>query len=798
MLKNRMFLKRKPKVFSKIPSILPEFKTISKRLIFGFSIALGMSALVGGAGILGARSISQTISSTAEIALPRAEAAAKVTDKTVKLQSTLLGYLGTESFDDYKEKTILGIRDELTSAVNLVGDENLDFANELLLENIQEALAAHTANSAFMFTFENHDYSLVSFLNFVVVDSWDYLKTLEQSIISGSYEAITADPTQTPFARWVSSYTAPNEALKEALQAYQAAETGYIDYVANTLLLEPENTVENLAELKSLHLAKKDETMKSLLALAQVDLDAAAAVKSEKLKSIQTYVNNLMITVRAEQNLSMGDMNHSVVTAQDHSKNAVLAIAAIFLIGLTGSILAAVNATRTIGRPLGDLSEVIKELADRKYDVDVPYQTRADEIGAIAAAAETFLKNGIAHDALEKEQAIARETAEAERIAREKAERKAELDAIEAQHKAEEAENARILKAEQEAEAERQMRHAEQSLVVESLASGLKQLASGDLSVKLTTPFVDSYDQLRLDFNEAVETLSTAVASISGSALTISDNVNELSSAANDLALRTERSAASLEETSSALALMTNSVSAASSGAEDANGLVQSTRNESEASREIVETAVQAMSDINASSEKISKITTVIDDIAFQTNLLALNAGVEAARAGEAGRGFAVVASEVRSLAQRSSEAAREISALIAQSGSQVKHGVELVDKVGSALSSIVESVTEVSSHVSSIATTSREQATGISEINQNVTDMDRTTQKNAAMFEETTAATQSLAIEANKLSKAISNFKVGPATSGSPSAPNIDAEAEGDWADFDDSNESFEGSIAS
>jgi methyl-accepting chemotaxis protein len=182
---------------------------------------------------------------------------------------------------------------------------------------------------------------------------------------------------------------------------------------------------------------------------------------------------------------------------------------------------------------------------------------------------------------------------------------------------------------------------------------------------------------------------------------------------------------------------------------------------------------VAAMSRIEDSSSRIGQIIGVIDEIAFQTNLLALNAGVEAARAGEAGRGFAVVAQEVRELAQRSANAAKEIKTLISNSAAEVGNGVSLVRSTGDALVEIEALVNKVNDHVNSIATAAREQATGLQEINTSVNHMDQMTQQNAAMVEETTAASQTLAAESNQLRTLLSNFRLGQSQATAPRAYN-------------------------
>ncbi|MFN3502749.1 MAG: methyl-accepting chemotaxis protein, partial [Allorhizobium sp.] len=232
--------------------------------------------------------------------------------------------------------------------------------------------------------------------------------------------------------------------------------------------------------------------------------------------------------------------------------------------------------------------------------------------------------------------------------------------------------------------------------------------------------------------------------------------------ASDSLSKRTEQQAAAVEETAAALEQITQAVAASTERASEAGKLVARTKEGAERSGLVVRNAIEAMSQIENSSKQISNIIGVIDDIAFQTNLLALNAGVEAARAGEAGKGFAVVAQEVRELAQRSATAAKEIKALINTSSDQVKTGVQLVGETGKALEQIVIEVKDINTNVAAIVEASREQSTGLSEINKAVNAMDQNTQQNAAMVEESTAASHSLAKQAASLRELVSQFRIG------------------------------------
>lgn len=318
----------------------------------------------------------------------------------------------------------------------------------------------------------------------------------------------------------------------------------------------------------------------------------------------------------------------------------------------------------------------------------------------------------------------------------------------------------------QKAEEKRVEDSRSQRDVVDALGKALKDLSSGNLTSTIKTSFPEAYEQLRLDFNTALRSLEQTIEAVARNTGSIRSETEEITAAADDLSRRTEKQAATLEETASSLDELTSSVKSAADGAEGASEKASAAQNRAEEGGEVARLAVSAMDGIKTSSQEISKITSVIDDIAFQTNLLALNAGVEAARAGEAGRGFAVVATEVRALAQRSSDAAREINELISASEAQVGAGVELVDRTGNALSAIVDSISEITGIVGAIALSTKEQAAGLNEINSAVMELDQVTQQNAAMFEETTAASHALTSETDALVEAVSQFTISESSS--------------------------------
>ena len=446
------------------------------------------------------------------------------------------------------------------------------------------------------------------------------------------------------------------------------------------------------------------------------------------------------------------------------------------------AIIAAFLASRSITGPMAKLQTALRQMAEGKLEGDQALDARRDQIGELARAV------GAVRDAVGA-QAARQADSDAQRAAAERAQMET-------------------------AARQRDEEAADTNHAVAQLGQALEEMANGNLEFRLSETFGSSLDELRHNFNNSVEKLHSALKAIGGNAFSIDAGAREISGAANDLARRTEQQAASIEQTAAALDEISTTVNDSTRRAEEAGTLVAKTRANAERSGEVVKRAVAAMGQIEGSSNEINNIISVIDDIAFQTNLLALNAGVEAARAGEAGKGFAVVAQEVRELAQRSANAAKEIKQLINNSGEQVRSGVTLVGETGKALTEIVAEVQEINRHVNSIVESAKEQSIALKEINTAVNTMDQSTQKNAAMVEETSAASQKLATEAASLSDQLAKFrfesggtsrhvqpaaassiprpspagamirKVASAFGGRAAAP-APAQASGDWQEF-------------
>lgn len=301
----------------------------------------------------------------------------------------------------------------------------------------------------------------------------------------------------------------------------------------------------------------------------------------------------------------------------------------------------------------------------------------------------------------------------------------------------------------------------DRKVAMEHITASLSNLAKGDLSGRLPDSVRGDFKVIREAYNETMERLDHLVRGILEASVSITEEAESIAGVASDLSKRCEQQAATVEQTSAAMEQMSTTVKSNAKNAEDSAEAAKNATQHAGNGGNVVKEAISAMDKIEGGATEIRKIISVIDSIAFQTNLLALNAGVEAARAGDAGRGFAVVASEVRALAQRASESARDINALIESSGREVAEGAELVKQTGSALNEIVSAVATVTDGIGDIHKASQEQAAGVTEINTSIGEIDSTTQKTAAISEESAAAASSLAKRATDLQDLVGFFKL-------------------------------------
>jgi len=454
------------------------------------------------------------------------------------------------------------------------------------------------------------------------------------------------------------------------------------------------------------------------------DEEAKRVISTEMAPRFAKIVKSIdvIVGINREGAAQSGADNQALL---EHSLNMIYILCAVAsFVGIAAIFF----ATTGIANPIQRITGAMRNLASGDTASEIPFAGRNDEIGAMAATVNVFREAAIANSRLEGEAHATRERQEAERAAVQK-------------------------RTEMEAE---QLRFAS-----DNLGAGLKRLAAGDLAFQLNEAFAPDFEPLRNDFNQSVRQLGTALAAIAESIGTMDNGTREIASGAQDLAKRTEQQAASLEETAAALDQITANVGSSTKLTEEARTVATQANQSAAKSAEVVSHAEEAMRRIEESSQQISNIIGVIDEIAFQTNLLALNAGVEAARAGDAGKGFAVVAQEVRELAQRSAQAAKEIKGLIRNSSTEVESGVKLVRDTGEALNVIGGFIGQVNSHMNAIAVSAKEQSTGLAEINTAVNSMDQSTQQNAAMVEESTAAASSLALEAGKLRDLVAQFKL-------------------------------------
>ncbi|MEW9615106.1 HAMP domain-containing methyl-accepting chemotaxis protein [Shinella sp. S4-D37] len=480
-----------------------------------------------------------------------------------------------------------------------------------------------------------------------------------------------------------------------------------------------------LAKLGTKNAALRDLSQKlapSLASIEQGTQDLISVGETWRAARVAAYAS----VADASQTLEQFVSSAQEAGKKDSQRSANVSIIAM-VAGTLLAIIGGLMLVETLRGPLKRVTEAMSRLASGDLDISIDGRNRGDEIGDMVRSVAVFRDAARENVRLELE-------AEAQRqmTAEEQARRASEQARIE----------------------------AEQTEALTALSDVLGQLAAGNLEESMTEALAAEYVAMARTYNNAVEALRVTLSDVRATTVEINGGTGNLATSADDLARRTEQQAAALEESSRALRQLTEIVRSTAESAQKTAVSVDETHSYARRSGEVVAKAVDAMGEINRSSEKISTIIGVIDEIAFQTNLLALNAGVEAARAGEAGRGFAVVAQEVRELAQRCAGAAREIKGLISDSSAQVRNGVALVTETGEALSVINEHISSIHTLVGKIEAAAAAQYDGINEVNQAVHQVELITQQNAAMVEENTAEIHGLRQRVEVLNQKIDHFK--------------------------------------
>jgi methyl-accepting chemotaxis protein len=535
---------------------------------------------------------------------------------------------------------------------------------------------------------------------------------------------------------WIALGSNDAKRWTKSTEGFAVASDWVADLQANMVGSARAQEVQKMADLVA-----KYRKLANRLRFAQTQDGSLDADKSKAGAAEATGIEDSMTALGAQLATEFhDDAEASYAAASDSAALTERAILGAGGLGLLLGALMAMAFTRSISRPIVEVTRTMHELSTGDLTVEPKHAADRNEIGEMARAVTVF---------------------------RDAAIEKARLEA--------EAERQRALAEDMRSDSERAQREAiahERAIVADSVGSGLSRLAAKDLTFRMSSDIPEAYLKLQADFNAAIGQLEAAMASLAARGGAIDVGTNEIALATDDLSRRTEQQATSLEEAAATLQEVTTMVRRTAESTDRARAVAGAAQADAAKGGDVIRRAVEAMSAIEKSSQQITQIISVIDEIAFQTNLLALNAGVEAARAGDAGRGFAVVASEVRALAQRSASAAKEIKALISTSTSQVGQGVTLVAETGRSLERIVEQVTEINRVVAEIAASAKEQAAAVVSVNQSIGEMDKATQQNAAMAQESTAASHSLSDEAKHLAALIAEFEVAQTGADKTSRP--------------------------
>lgn len=684
--------------------------SISRQLAAAFGVGLAAAILLGFVTLYGVDSVSSRIEATANVSLPKVTEMAALTTISSQMETDLVMVIQAAGDTDQRISQMAAEVAQLRGQVDTPDTSTLNLALNPVADDVQTLIQLQDAVEKMQVHLGDDTLTLEAFMGRIWEGNGKYLADLAKAVRRNDFSSVLLDPAQTPFSLWSTANTISDPQLAQMIEAYARAEAEMISFVRDEIAQASAPQPKKLAELRTGPVLDVQAALIDLRDMARDRAVGLATERADTLADLRVSLGLFKEEITANREAALAAMQSSVSAAGEQAVNVKKLTYIVLGIATIGTLLSAFVVVARVGRPLRGLHAVLGSLSNGDETIEIPWTGRRDEIGAVSRSVAEF------RDTL--------------------------------------AETRRLTE-------QRDRASALQAKTVERLASAMEAIASCDLTCRVDEPFSAEYEGLRNHFNSTIDILNALVGEVVEDARDIHSRAVEIASGSTDLARRTENQAATLEQTAAAMDEMTASVRQAASGAARVETMVSGVSQEAESRRQVVEQAMEAMSGIKKSSDEISKITGLIDEIAFQTNLLALNAGVEAARAGEAGRGFAVVASEVRSLAQRSSEAANDIKVLIDSGIERIDSGVALVDQTGDALSEIIAQIREIAQPISEIATGATQQSVGLSEINTGIGQLDQVTQQNAAMVEQTTAASAELQHKASHLASLVRQFRL-------------------------------------
>jgi len=756
-----------------------------------FFAIFAMTSAIGGVGFWGVRSISDSIGTMAETALPSTEVAANLSAEAAELKLLITQFLSARGVAKETKAEITERAEALSFTVEQAENSDLSDLFTDLVNLIDEAINLRQTNSQFYVEDGTQVVALQDVIVEIGAEHQALIQRTRDAALEGGFESLQLEASRTALGRLLSQNDYSNALFEEELRSLAAAEQEFLDYVANTIAADPSLAVVRYLEAQVSLIPELERALGNMLRVSEENYLAYStenAALLQRLGQVSSEFASFADTQRLE---AMAAMAASVETAANRSAQVVVFIGTVFLACFAVVTSAWILMVKRFSAPLRQISNAIESLSNGDLETHVPAQNRGDELGDIARATEVFKKNALELTKLGDEreadaqrmQALAKQQEEASKrevaLAKEKeeADKTAQAERLKMMDELDQAIGTVVENAINGLFSTR-VKMKFDDITIDGLAQKLNRLmeviekgvseagitlskvAKGDLRNQMNGEFQGAFAELQNDVNGMIGSLNDLISDFATSSESLSGSSTDLSGTAKQLSQKTEQNAASLEEASAALEEISTSIKSLDDLLSKASENTAAARQKAATSETVASDAAASMEEIASASKEITMAVSVIEDITFQINLLALNAGVEAARAGEAGRGFSVVASEVRALAQRSGEATKEISAVIERSDKAVSSGVGKVEAAKTSLDMIIRDVVDIASSVESASNSISEQRRGIEEVNSAVSSVDGNMQTQAAAFEEITAASAQLASEARKMEGSVSNFQ--------------------------------------